>query len=66
MAEQGAICGAFAFIMEIQAITDPRLGRLWAERRTYSGSVIRRAAELEGKAINDDAAIDDPLNRYSM
>ena len=50
----------------MQAITDPRLGRLWAERRTYSGSVIRRAAELEGKAINDDAAIDDLLNRYSM
>lgn len=66
MAEQGAICGAFASIMEMQAITDPRLGRLWAERRTYSGSVIRRAAELEGKAINDDAAIDDLLNRYSM
>lgn len=66
MAEQGAICGAFASIMEMQAITDPRLGRLWAERRTYSGSVIRRAAELEGEAINDDAAIDDLLNRYSM
>ncbi|MBL6625813.1 MAG: hypothetical protein ISP39_07695 [Alphaproteobacteria bacterium] len=66
MAEQGAICGAFASIMEMQAITDPRLGRLWAERRNYSGSVIRRAAELEGKAINDDAAIDDLLNRYSM
>ena len=66
MAEQGAICGAFASIMEMQAITDPRLGRLWAERRTYSGSVIRRAAELEGKAINDDAAIDDLLNRYSI
>ena len=66
MAEQGARCGAVASIMEMQATTGPRLGKLWAERRTYSGSVIRRAAELEGKAINDDAAIDDLLNRYSM
>lgn len=66
MAEQGAICGAFANIMEMQSVTDPTGGKLWEERSNYSGSIIRRAAELEGVAIDDESAIDDLLNRYSM
>ena len=66
MAEQGAVCGAFADIMAMQELVDAKLGRLWAERRNYAGSVVRRAAELEGRAEIDDAAIDDLLARYSM
>ena len=66
MAEQGAVCGAFADIMAMQELVDAKLGRLWAERRNYAGSVVRRAAELEGHAKIDDAAIDDLLARYSM
>ena len=66
MAEQGAVCGAFADIMAMQELVDAKLGRLWNERRNYAGSVVRRAAELEGRAEVDDAAIDDLLARYSM
>ena len=66
MAEQGAVCGAFADLMAMQMLVDEKVGRLWSERRAYSGSVIRRAAELEGRDELDDADIDDLLNRYSM
>jgi regulator of replication initiation timing len=52
--------------MEMQSVTDPTGGKLWEERSNYSGSIIRRAAELEGVAIDDESAIDDLLNRYSM
>jgi len=66
MAEQGAVCGAFADIMAMQELVDAKLGRLWSERRNYAGSVIRRAAELEGRTDVDDGAIDALLARYSM
>ena len=66
MAEQGAVCGAFADIMAMQVLVDEKLGRLWSERRNYSGSVIRRAAALEGRGDLEDNAIDELLNRYSM
>lgn len=66
MAEQGAVCGAFADIMAMQELVDAGLGRLWSERRNYAGSVVRRAAELERRTEVDDAAIDDLLARYSM
>lgn len=66
MAEQGAVCGAFADIMAMQSLVDEKLGRLWAERRNYSGSIIRRAASLEGLADINDDDIDILLNRYSM
>ena len=66
MAEQGAVCGAFADIMAMQVLVDEKLGQLWSERRNYSGSVIRRAASLEGRGNLEDGAIDELLNRYSM
>ena len=66
MAEQGAVCGAFADIMAMQVLVDEKLGRLWTERRNYSGSVIRRAASLEGRSDLEDGDIDELLNRYSM
>ena len=66
MAEQGAVCGAFADIMAMQVLVDEKLGQLWSERRNYSGSVIRRAASLEGRGDLEDGAIDELLNRYSM
>lgn len=66
MAEQGAVCGAFADLMAMQTLVDEKVGRLWSERRAYSGSIIRRAAELEGRQDVDNDAIDDLLNRYSM
>jgi len=66
MAEQGAICGAFAGIMSMQSIVDAPRGQLWGERRRYAGSVVRKAAELEGLNDIDESAIDNLLNRYSM
>ena len=36
MAEQGAVCGAFADIMAMQVLVDEKLGQLWSERRNYS------------------------------
>ena len=66
MAEQGAVCGAFADIMAMQVLVDEKLGQLWSERRNYSGSVIRRAASLEGRSDLEDDDIDELLNRYSM
>ena len=66
MAEQGAVCGAFADIMAMQVLVDEKLGRLWTERRNYSGSVIRRAASLKGRSDLGDGDIDELLNRYSM
>ena len=66
MAEQGAVCGAFADIMAMQVLVDEKLGQLWSERRNYSGSVIRRAASLEGRGDLEDGDIDELLNRYSM
>ena len=66
MAEQGAVCGAFADVMAMQSLVDEKLGRLWAERRNYSGSIIRRAASLEGISDISDEEIDILLNRYSM
>ena len=66
MAEQGAICGAFAGIMSMQSIVDDKRGTLWAERRNYAGSVVRKAAEFEGLTDIREPAIDKLLNRYSM
>jgi len=66
MAEQGAVCGAFADLMAMQSLIDEKVGRLWSERRAYSGSVIKRAAELEGRNDVDNEAIDALRNRYSM
>ncbi|MEC8660327.1 MAG: hypothetical protein VXY12_01165, partial [Pseudomonadota bacterium] len=66
MAEQGAVCGAFAGIMSMQTVVDAPRGQLWGERRHYAGSVIRKAAELEGLPDIDESAIDNLLNRYSM
>ena len=66
MAEQGAVCGAFADLMAMQMLVDEKVGRLWTERRAYSGSVILHAAELEGRADVDSAAVDELLNRYAM
>ena len=66
MAEQGAVCGAFADLMAMQMLVDEKVGRLWAERRAYSGSVILRAGELEGRTDVDSVAVDELLNRYAM
>ena len=66
MAEQGAVCGAFADLMAMQMLVDEKVGRLWTQRRAYSGSVILHAAELEGQADVDSAAVDELLNRYTM
>ena len=66
MAEQGAVCGAFADLMAMQSLVDEKVGRLWSERRAYSGSVIKRAAELEGRDDVNNNAVDTLLNRYSM
>ena len=66
MAEQGAVCGAFADLMAMQILVDEKVGRLWAERRAYSGSVILRAGELEGRTDVDSVAVDELLNRYAM
>ena len=47
LAEQGAICASFASLMESQSVLNPDMGRLWKERRKFSGSVIGKAVMLE-------------------
>jgi hypothetical protein len=53
LAEQGAICASFASLMESQSILNADLGALWSERQKYSGTIIRKASEMEtGTAVN--------------
>ena len=66
MAEQDEVCGAFADLMAMRSLVDEKVGRLRSERRAYSGSVIKRAAELEGRDDVNNNAVDTLLNRYSM
>lgn len=64
MAEQGAVYGAFAGIMSMQTVVDAPRGQLLGERRHYAGSVIRKAAELEGLPDIDESAIDTAGHRH--
>ncbi len=66
MAEQGAVCAAFARIMELQSMVDERTGQLWLERRKFSGAVVRQASILEGLDGATANEIDALVNRYSM
>lgn len=56
LAEQGAICASFASLMESQSLLNPDMGRLWQERRKFSGAVIGKAVMLE---FNKDIASED-------
>ncbi|MGB1395459.1 MAG: hypothetical protein ACPG7D_05500 [Candidatus Puniceispirillaceae bacterium] len=47
LAEQGAICASFASLMESQSVLNPDMGRLWQERRKFSGAVIGKAVMME-------------------
>ena len=47
LAEQGAICASFSTLMEAQSVLNPDMGRLWQERRKFSGAVIHKAVMLE-------------------
>ena len=61
MAEQGAVCGAFADLMAMQMLVDEKVGRLWTERGAYSGSVILHAAKREGRTDDDSSGVDGAL-----
>jgi len=65
MAEQGATFAAFARLMELQGLVDPRLGKLWQERHRYAGSVITKAAALEGIGDLTSADIGALVDRYA-
>ncbi len=65
MAEQGAICAAFSRLMELQSLVDPRIGKLWQERHRYAGSVISKAATLEGVEELTSADINGLVDRYA-
>ena len=65
MAEQGAICAAFSRLMELQTLANPRLGKLWQERHRYAGSVINKAANLEGLGDLTSAEISTLVDRYA-
>ena len=47
LAEQGAICASFAALMESQSLLNEDMGKLWQERRKFSGAVIGKAVMLE-------------------
>lgn len=64
MAEQGAICASFSALMENQSLINEDLGALWAERRKFSGAVIRRAVELSELPTPAGADIDLLINDY--
>ena len=42
-----AICASFSTLMEAQSLLNPDMGRLWQERRKFSGAVIQKAVMLE-------------------
>ena len=65
MAEQGAICAAFSRLMELQTLVEPRIGKLWWERHRYAGSVISKAATLEGFEELTSADNSGLVNRYA-
>jgi hypothetical protein len=65
MAEQGAICAAFSRLMELQTLVNPRLGKLWQERQNYAGSVINKAANLEGLGDLTPSEISVLVDRYA-
>ena len=56
LAEQGAICASFSTLMEAQSLLNPDMGRLWQERRKFSGAVIQKAVVLE---FNKEIAAED-------
>ena len=64
MAEQGAICASFSALMENQSLINEDLGALWAERRKFSGAVIRRAVELSELPTPSGKDIDLLINDY--
>ncbi|MDB3891971.1 hypothetical protein N9368_02540 [Alphaproteobacteria bacterium] len=66
MAEQGGVCAAFARIMELQSVIDAQTGKLWLERRKFSGAVVRQASILEGLEPVSADDINDLVNRYSI
>ena len=66
MAEQGAVCGAFADLMAMQMLVDEKVGRLWTERRAYSGFGHSSCRGAGRRADVDSAAVDELLNRYAM
>ena len=64
LAEQGAICSGFASIMETQDVISGDIGRLWAERRKFSGAIIRNAARLEKGIVPDTNDINATISTY--
>ena len=64
-AKQGAICAAFSRLLELQSLVDPRIGKLWQERHRYAGSVISKAATLEGVEELTSADINCLVDRYA-
>jgi len=65
MAEQGAVCAAFARLMELQSIIDVKQGNLWLERRKFAGTLIRQASILEGLPPAEQDEIDNLINSYT-
>ena len=51
--------------MELQSLVDPRTGKLWQERHRYAGSVISKAATLEGFEELTSADNSGLVNRYA-
>jgi hypothetical protein len=51
--------------MELQSLVDPRIGKLWQERHRYAGSVISKAATLEGVEELTSADINGLVDRYA-
>jgi hypothetical protein len=65
MAKQGTSCAAFSRLMELQSLVDPRIGKLWQERHRYAGSVISKAATLEGAEELTSADNNGLVDRYA-
>ena len=64
LAEQDAICASFASLMESQSLLNADLGALWTERRKYSGTIIRKASEMETGTAANPAEIDVVISDY--
>ena len=64
LAEQGAICAGFASLMETQDVISEDIGRLWIERRKYSGALIRNAGRLETGSSPNTKDINNTISIY--
>ena len=65
MIKQDTICAGYYRLMELQTEVNPCLGKLHQEGHRYAGSVISKAANLEGFGDSIYSKIITLVDRYA-